>query len=237
MGYLDNTGLARFFSKLTAFFQSKLVSGTNIKTVNNTSLLGSGDISIPKGDKGDKGDTGATGPQGAKGDTGATGAQGPKGDTGATGPTGPQGPQGEKGDKGDKGDTGPVGTTSLYVYEFIIRASNANDNLNMSAIGISTTSFNDTTNMGSVLAAWINCFGTTYDVPCNGVIRSAYFSTLCPVICSRITSSSLTSGTVYFLYVKPFNNTDASSSLTATSSMTTSCIYSTQVRQLKTLTV
>lgn len=32
--------------------QDTLVSGTNIKTVNSTSLLGSGDISIPKGDDG-----------------------------------------------------------------------------------------------------------------------------------------------------------------------------------------
>ena len=36
--------------------QESLESGTNIKTINNTSLLGSGNISIPKGDKGDKGD-------------------------------------------------------------------------------------------------------------------------------------------------------------------------------------
>lgn len=38
--------------------QDKLVSGTNIKSVNGTSLLGSGNIAIPKGDKGDKGDDG-----------------------------------------------------------------------------------------------------------------------------------------------------------------------------------
>lgn len=48
-------------------YQVKLVSGTNIKTINGTTLLGSGDIVIPKGDKGDKGDTGA---QGAKGEAG-----------------------------------------------------------------------------------------------------------------------------------------------------------------------
>ena len=36
--------------------QDVLVSGTNIKTVNNTSLLGSGNISIPKGDPGDDGE-------------------------------------------------------------------------------------------------------------------------------------------------------------------------------------
>jgi len=38
--------------------QDVLVSGTNIKTVNNTSLLGSGNISIPKGDPGEDGTDG-----------------------------------------------------------------------------------------------------------------------------------------------------------------------------------
>ena len=65
--------------------QDDLVSGTNIKSINGQSVLGSGNIVIPSGEKGDKGD---------KGDTGATGA---------TGATGPQGPKGEKGDKGDNG--------------------------------------------------------------------------------------------------------------------------------------
>lgn len=37
--------------------QDVLESGTNIKTINGQSVLGSGDITIPKGDKGDKGDT------------------------------------------------------------------------------------------------------------------------------------------------------------------------------------
>lgn len=50
MGYLDNTGLLYFWSKLKTYlttnFQAKLVSGTNIKTINNNSLLGSGNISI-----------------------------------------------------------------------------------------------------------------------------------------------------------------------------------------------
>ena len=52
--------------------QDTLVSGTNLKTVNNTSLLGSGNIAIPKGDKGDKGDTGPQGPQGPQGNTGSS---------------------------------------------------------------------------------------------------------------------------------------------------------------------
>ena len=42
--YLDETGLAYLWGKLKSTFQEKLVSGTNIKTINNTSLLGSGNI-------------------------------------------------------------------------------------------------------------------------------------------------------------------------------------------------
>lgn len=52
----------------TIVLQPHLVSGTNIKTVNSTSLLGSGDIVIPKGDKGDKGDQGNSGYTGAAGE-------------------------------------------------------------------------------------------------------------------------------------------------------------------------
>lgn len=44
--YLDKAGLTYLWGKLKAYFQVKLVSGTNIKTVNNNSLLGSGNISI-----------------------------------------------------------------------------------------------------------------------------------------------------------------------------------------------
>lgn len=44
--YLDSSGLAYFWGKLKAKFQDKLVSGTNIKTVNNMSLLGNGNIDI-----------------------------------------------------------------------------------------------------------------------------------------------------------------------------------------------
>lgn len=47
--YLDKTGLAYFWGKLKDYFQEKLVSGTNIKTINNESLLGSGNISISSG--------------------------------------------------------------------------------------------------------------------------------------------------------------------------------------------
>ena len=57
--------------------QDTLVSGQNIKTINNVPILGSGNIVIPKGDKGDKGDTGPRGlqgPQGLQGNSGYTGA-------------------------------------------------------------------------------------------------------------------------------------------------------------------
>lgn len=42
--------------------QDTLVSGVNIKTINNVNILGEGNISVQgeKGDKGDKGDTGDT---------------------------------------------------------------------------------------------------------------------------------------------------------------------------------
>lgn len=47
--YLDTTGLTYFWGKLKDKFQVKLVSGTNIKTVNNQSLLGNGDVSVASG--------------------------------------------------------------------------------------------------------------------------------------------------------------------------------------------
>lgn len=55
--YADSTGLTEFWAKVKSHVtsaisgkQDTLVSGTNIKTVNNNSLLGSGDISISGGD-------------------------------------------------------------------------------------------------------------------------------------------------------------------------------------------
>ena len=47
--YLDSSGLSYLWGKLKAYFQEKLVSGTNIKTINNESVLGSGNISISGG--------------------------------------------------------------------------------------------------------------------------------------------------------------------------------------------
>lgn len=49
MSYLDNTGLAYFWSKLKAIFATKqdtLVSSMNIKTVEGQSVLGGGDLEL-----------------------------------------------------------------------------------------------------------------------------------------------------------------------------------------------
>lgn len=49
MKYLDNTGLSYLWSKIKPLINAKqdaLVSGTNIKTINNTSVLGNGNINI-----------------------------------------------------------------------------------------------------------------------------------------------------------------------------------------------
>ena len=42
--YLDDAGVLYFWQKLKNYFQPKLVSGTNRKTINNETLLGSGNI-------------------------------------------------------------------------------------------------------------------------------------------------------------------------------------------------
>ena len=91
--------------------QDNLVSGNNIKTVNGTTLLGSGNISIPKGDKGD---TGARGLQGIQGETGEQGEQGEQGIQGIQGDTGAKGEQGIQGEKGEQGD---VSLTQLNVVK------------------------------------------------------------------------------------------------------------------------
>ena len=53
--YLDKTGLTYFWSKLKTLINGKqdsLVSGTNIKTINGDSILGSGNITIDGGGSG-----------------------------------------------------------------------------------------------------------------------------------------------------------------------------------------
>lgn len=52
MSYLNETGLDTLWAKIKNTFQAKLVSGTNIKTINNNSLLGSGNIVIEGGSGG-----------------------------------------------------------------------------------------------------------------------------------------------------------------------------------------
>ena len=52
MNYLDKTGLTRLWGKITNKLgqkQDTLVSGTNIKTINNESILGNGNINISGG--------------------------------------------------------------------------------------------------------------------------------------------------------------------------------------------
>lgn len=46
MKFLDATGITTLVNKLKTKFQETLISGTNIKTVNSTSLLGSGNVSV-----------------------------------------------------------------------------------------------------------------------------------------------------------------------------------------------
>ncbi len=81
--------------------QDTLVSGENIRTINQQSVLGSGNITVEG--------TGTPGPEGPQGPKGDTGSQGPTGTTGAKGDTGERGPQGEQGVKGDNGIQGIQG--------------------------------------------------------------------------------------------------------------------------------
>lgn len=46
---LDSTGLSVVWSQIKSQFQETLVSGTNIKTINGESILGSGDITVDLG--------------------------------------------------------------------------------------------------------------------------------------------------------------------------------------------
>lgn len=54
--FLSLTGLSEVWAAIKSKFQEKLVSGTNIKTINNSSILGSGNINITSGVSGVKGD-------------------------------------------------------------------------------------------------------------------------------------------------------------------------------------
>lgn len=108
--------------------QDTLVSGTNIKTVNNESLLGSGNISVV-GTPGEPGDDGVgissvvqTTESTVSGGTNVITVTKTDGTSstfnvknGDKGDKGDPGPKGDTGDKGDKGDTGDPGITSATV--------------------------------------------------------------------------------------------------------------------------
>ena len=100
--------LTEEISNLPETKQDKLESGRNIKTINNESLLGEGNINL-------------TLLQGPVGPTGAAGLNGPTGEAGLIGPTGPIGPTGEigptglPGRDGNVGPTGPIGPTGVGI--------------------------------------------------------------------------------------------------------------------------
>ena len=63
MSIAGTNAITELWAKCKAYFQAKLVSGTNIKTINNESLLGSGNISVGGGGSdvtGVKGDSEST---------------------------------------------------------------------------------------------------------------------------------------------------------------------------------
>lgn len=96
--------------------QDVLVSGTNIKTINNESILGSGDLTIGGSDIDTvtvSVDSTSGNPSGGGSISGGTLSLSFSGLVGATGATGPQGQQGPKGEKGDTGATGAKGDTGL----------------------------------------------------------------------------------------------------------------------------
>lgn len=103
--------------------QVKLVSGNNIKTINSTSLLGSGNISIPSGDKGDPFVySDFTVPQLAD----LKGEQGDPFEYSDFTPTQLSNLKGAKGDKGDKGDDGADGVGDTYTAGSNININGSN---------------------------------------------------------------------------------------------------------------
>ena len=122
----SSTAMTQAIADATSGLQQTLVSGTNIKTINNESLLGSGNIDISANTyyvdvstltseqlaqvRGPQGATGAQGIQGVQGERGPQGETGPQG---ATGPQGERGPQGEKGDTGSQGPQGAAGSGNV----------------------------------------------------------------------------------------------------------------------------
>lgn len=98
--------LAMFYTSLSissssrrssSFSKINYLAKSSLKTINGQSIVGRGNIVIPKGDPGEQGPEGPQGPKGDKGDPGATGPKGDKGDKGGTGAQGPQGNPGVNG--------------------------------------------------------------------------------------------------------------------------------------------
>ena len=88
---------------------------SNTGATGNTGPIGPSGATGSTGNTGDTGPlgtgpTGSTGPIGPSGVTGSTGNTGNTGPTGDTGNTGPIGPSGATGSTGNTGDTGPLGT-------------------------------------------------------------------------------------------------------------------------------
>ena len=135
-------------ARLLEQLQGDFIASNNIKTINNESLIGEGDIHIKNikevrlleettdhikyeivfNDPADppytftvkNGKDGKNGEQGPQGIPGRDGEQGPQGPQGEQGPQGPQGPAGEKGADGAPGKDGKDGlTTAIKIGETI----------------------------------------------------------------------------------------------------------------------
>ena len=133
-------------ARLLEQLQGDFIARNNIKTINNESLIGEGDIHIKNikevrlleettdhtkyeivfNDPADlpytftvkNGKDGKNGEQGPQGIPGRDGEQGPQGPQGEQGPQGPQGPAGEKGADGAPGKDGKDGlTTAIKIGE------------------------------------------------------------------------------------------------------------------------
>ena len=134
---------------------TEVLSTLPVKTINNESILGSGNINIEAG----SGETGPTGPTGPQGETGPTGPQGETGPTGPQGETGPTGPQGETGPTGPmptdyvsslNGETGPISLKSINNQSIL---GSGNIDIEVPSItGLATQSNLDTLAASTILA-------------------------------------------------------------------------------------
>ena len=128
------------------YFQEHLQSGTNIKTINNQSLLGSGNISL-------QGEQGPAGTIAIGTVTDGTSASVTNSGTSSAAVLDFVLPRGAKGDKGDKGDTGESGVS---LGEVVLEQSS----------GTSTTSVMSQNAVGNAIA---NSIATTTHLPVMGM--------------------------------------------------------------------